>query len=76
MAKAQKTEASTKSSTPATIDAGTGEVLPSKLSKDELDELERCETDIRKGWGTFLDVGRAFGNDPGQRAVQGQIRHF
>ena len=59
MAKAQKTEASTKSSTPATIDAGTGEVLPSKLSKDEVEELERCETVIRKGWGTFLDVGRA-----------------
>jgi len=59
MAKPQKSEAATKTSTPATIDAGTGEVLPSKLSKDELDELERCETVIRKGWGTFLDVGRA-----------------
>ena len=59
MAKPQKTEATTKPSTPATIDAGTGEVLPSKLSKDEVEELERCETVIRKGWGTFLDVGRA-----------------
>ena len=59
MAKPQKTEAATKTSTPATIDAGTGEVLPSKLSKDEVEELERCETVIRKGWGTFLDVGRA-----------------
>ena len=59
MAKPQKTEAATKTLTPATIDAGTGEVLPSKLSKDEVEELERCETVIRKGWGTFLDVGRA-----------------
>jgi len=63
MAKTQKTETTgtttTKSSTPATIDAGTGEVLPSKLSKDEAEELERCETVIKKGWGTFLEVGRA-----------------
>ena len=59
MAKPQKTEAAPKTLTPATLDAGTGEVLPSKLSKDEVEELERCETVIRKGWGTFLDVGRA-----------------
>jgi hypothetical protein len=44
---------------PATIDAGTGEVLPSKLSKDEAEELERCEKAIKAGWKTFLEVGRA-----------------
>ena len=59
MAKPQKTEAATKTSTPATIDAGTGEVLPSKLSKEEADELERCEKAIKTGWKTFLEVGRA-----------------
>jgi len=47
------------STPPATIDAGTGEVLPSKLSKEEADELERCEKAIKTGWKTFLEVGRA-----------------
>ena len=59
MPKTQKTEAATKPSTPATIDAGTGEILPSTLTKEQADELERCETVIKKGWGTFLEVGRA-----------------
>ncbi len=44
---------------PPTIDAGTGEVLPAKLGKDEADELERCEKAIKKGWDTFVEVGRA-----------------
>jgi hypothetical protein len=59
MAKPQKTETATKTSTPATIDAGTGEILPSTLTKEQAEELERCETVIKRGWGTFLEVGRA-----------------
>ena len=59
MAKPQKTEAATKTSTPATIDAGTGEVLASKLTREETEELERCEKAIKTGWKTFLEVGRA-----------------
>jgi hypothetical protein len=42
-----------------TIDAGTGEVLPPRLTKELAEELERCESVIKKGWGTFLEVGRA-----------------
>jgi CRISPR/Cas system CSM-associated protein Csm2 small subunit len=66
MAKTSKTDeakavAPTKkaSTSPATIDAGTGEVLPSKLSKEDAEELERCKKAIKKGWDTFLEVGRA-----------------
>jgi hypothetical protein len=41
------------------IDAGNGEVLPSKLTREQSAELEKCEAVIKKGWGTFLEVGRA-----------------
>ena len=72
MAKPQKTEATTKPSTPATIDAGTGEVLPSQLTKAQADELEKCEQIIRKGFGTFLEVGAALAQIRDQELFKGR----
>jgi len=64
------------STPPATIDAGTGEVLTSKLNKDQAEELERCETAIKKGWGTFLEVGRALATIRDKELYKGKCDTF
>ena len=70
------TPAKKASTPPATIDAGTGEVLASKLTKDEAEELERCEKVIKQGWGTFLEVGRALATIRDKELYKGKCDTF
>jgi hypothetical protein len=65
-ASAPTTKAGDKSaSSTVVIDAATGAVEKVQkkplvvLTKEQTAELEKCEAVIKKGWGTFLEVGKA-----------------
>ena len=79
MAKTLKSEVTpTKKASPppATINADTGEVLAPKLTKEDAEELERCETVIKQGWGTFLEVGRALATIRDKELYKGKYDGF
>jgi hypothetical protein len=71
MAKAHKTRAITK-----TIDASNGELLPTKLTREQGAELEKCEGIIRKGFGTFLEVGAALAQIRDEKLFLGKCETF
>jgi len=58
------------------IDEVTGEVRKPKLTKEETEELEKCELVIRKGWATFLEVGEALARIRDQKLYLGKYDNF
>ena len=72
MAKAQKPEVAKLK----TIDANSGEVLASKLTQVQTQELEKCEEIIRKGFGTFLEVGAALAKIRDEKLFLGKCESF
>jgi hypothetical protein len=81
MPKNQKTDEAkavtpTKQTSTATIDDGMVEVLASKLSTDQAEELEKCEKIIKQGWGTFLEVGRALATIRDKKLYKGKYYSF
>ena len=71
MAKPQKTEKTLK-----TIDASNSEVVSSKLTPAQTQELEKCEQIIRKGFGTFLEVGAALARIRDEKLFLGKCESF
>ena len=46
------------------------------LSKEELQELKRCESQIKRGWDTFIEVGRALAKIQKDHLYRGDYRTF
>jgi len=59
-----------------TIDASDGQLVPSKLNAIQTQELEKCEEIIRKGFGTFLEVGAALAKIRDEKLFLGKCETF
>ncbi len=46
------------------------------LSKEELQELKRCESQIKRGWDTFIEVGRALAKIQKDQLYRADYRTF
>ncbi|MGD1085763.1 MAG: hypothetical protein ABSA47_13580 [Verrucomicrobiota bacterium] len=75
-------KADDKSKPPVLIDAATGEVqkVPKAelipLTKAQAEELKECEDTIRKGWDTFVEVGRALATIREDRLYKDKYAEF